>query len=707
MDETRVVEKVKTKTKPPATLSAKTKTVTTNGDKSKNGSKVPKEKAACPWMELEPPPVRTLKVYGLDPSAGNYIGNVMSVKIKWEDDLKPGPVGRKIAVVDYDGANKRYYPPVDLDDARILARGGLSPSESDPRFHQQMVYAVAMETVERFEAALGRSIRWRRADRPRGFDQQKQTTDGEGGSWRKTKDIWKLTLFPHAIVQANAFYSPEAKGILFGYFTADETNQGQNLPGQRVFTCLSHDIIAHEVTHAIIDGIRTYFTEPTNPDVLAFHEAFSDLAALFSHFSHKEALLDTIQKTGGQLYQFELKPNAAPPPRSTNGSEAGNADVSLSAQLPTRNPLTDLAKQFGEAAGMRRGLRGALDRKPNANDINTRVSDVHFRGSILVAAVFDAYFSIYLKRTADLFRVYRAGGGAAQDQPDDLPGPLARLLAEQASATAAEFFQLCARALDYCPPVDITFGDYLRALITAHIDLKADDGLEVRDALMQAFSVRGIYPESAAFFSQDSLCWPKVPAWTDPPAEGALPPVEVFLEDPDTKEKKLTTLVFGDPNGLSKEEKDINGKVLRQYAEENAERLGFNADPSLPLEFKPYAPSFHPVFRIAQDGSLRTDMVVELVQTQRVAFDDDMPQAGSFPFRAGVTLIISAPTINDFGYRGKAYVRFAIGKRMVGPEADARKENQRVHNLSMGLAEGNTEDPNHFQVNFGLLHQGL
>ena len=42
-------------------------------------------------------------------------------------------------------------------------------------------------------------------------------------------------------------------------------NQGNNLPGQRVFTCLSHDIIAHEVTHAVIDGIRTYFTEPTNP----------------------------------------------------------------------------------------------------------------------------------------------------------------------------------------------------------------------------------------------------------------------------------------------------------------------------------------------------------------------------------------------------------------------------------------------------------
>lgn len=667
----------------------------------------------CPWMELEQPLVRTLKVYALDPSAGNYIGNVMSVKIKWEENLQPGPIGRKIAVVDYDGANKRYYPPVDLNDPRVLARGGLDPSESDPRFHQQMVYAVASETIERFEAALGRNIRWRRADRPRGGTTTAGASGDEVKTWRKTDDIWTLNLFPHAMVQANAFYSPEAKGILFGYFTAEKTNQGRNLPGQRVFTCLSHDIIAHEVTHAIIDGIRTYFTEPTNPDVLAFHEGFADLAALFSHFSHKDALLDTIQKTGGRLYQFELKPNAAPTGTSSKKGKRqqerdGDQDEDTAViveELSSRNPLIDLAQQFGEASGMNRGLRSALDIPPNTDDIKTRVNDVHFRGSILVAAVFDAYFSIYLKRTADLFRVFRAGGGSSQ--PEDLPGPLARLLAEQASATAAEFFQLCARALDYCPPVDITFGDFLRALITANLDLKADDGVAVRDALMQSFRVRGIYPEGAAFFSQDSLCWPRVPKWSRTPASDALPPVEVKLPDLKTGEEKLTTLVFGDPNGLTREEQDINGRVLRKYAEINAERLGFDPDPNLPDEYKPYAPSFHPAFRIAPDGSLRTDMIVELVQTKKIPFDTGLPLAGSFPFRGGVTLIISAPEIDAFRKRGKAEVRFAIKKVIAGPEGERREHSQRQQNLGLGLANGNTEDPNHFQVDFGLLHQGL
>jgi hypothetical protein len=649
--------------------------------------------AAPPWMELAPPTFRPLKVYALDPSAGNYIGNVMTVNVKWEDGLKPGPVGSKIAVIDYDGANKVYYPPVDLNDPRILARDGLNPSESDPRFHQQMVYAVAAETIEKFEAALGRSIHWRRADRA-----------GTADQWRKTDDIWVLRLFPHAMVQANAFYSPEAKGILFGYFPAQETNQGRNLPGQRVFTCLSHDIIAHEVTHAIIDGIRTYFTEPTNPDVLAFHEGFADLAALFSHFSHKEALIDTIQKTGGRLYQFELKPDAAPAYTGSAGRQAGaqtkgagdgkaggEGGVDITAQMSSRNPLIDLAQQFGEASGMNRGLRSALDVPPNTNDINTRINDAHFRGSILVAAVFDAYFSVYVKRTRDLFRIFRAGGGS--DNPEELPSSLAEQLARQASETAAEFFQMCARALDYCPPLDVTFGDFLRALITVNIDLKAEDGRVIRNALMQAFRVRGIYPESASFFSQDALCWPCVPKWSEPPGEDALPPVK--------------GLVFGNPNGLTKEEKNINGEVLRKYARDNAALLGFDDDPKLSPECQPYTPSFHPVFRVAPDGSLRIDMVVELVQTKKVAFDKEVKSLGSFPLRGGVTLIISAPVVDQFGRAGDPEVRFAISKRLTGDEGNRREARQREYYMSMGMLTGNTEDPKHFQVDFGLLHQGF
>ena len=90
----------------------------------------------------------------------------------------------------------------------------------------------------------------------------------------------------------------------------------------------------------------------------------------------------------------------------------------------------------------------------------------------------------------------------------DLPAPMAELLANYATQTAVQFFQLCARAIDYCPPVDITFGDFLRALITVSKDLDPADNDGVRDALMEAFRLRGIYSESASFYSEDALCWP-------------------------------------------------------------------------------------------------------------------------------------------------------------------------------------------------------
>ena len=354
------------------------------------------------------PAVRPLKVYAFDPSAGSLVGNHMTSLARYEP-LRPGPVGKRFAVVDYDGTRKVYYAPVDLEAPYITIRGGLDPTETDPRFHQQMVYAVASETLQRFEVALGRRVHWARFAQP------------AGKSTRERRDV--LYLYPHAMADANAFYSRDAQGILFGYFRASRTNPGPNLPGQTVFTCLSHDIIAHETTHAVVDGIRGFFTEPTNIDVPAFHEAFADLSALFCHFSHKEALLDTLQKTGGKLFQYDLKPDV------TNGSGASDKPL-IQAQLSQANPLVQLALQFGEASGMRSGLRSALGTPVNSDDIKTK-TEPHDRGAILVAAVFDAYFTIYTQRTADLFRIYRAGGG--NQNPVDLPQPLADRLAQIAS----------------------------------------------------------------------------------------------------------------------------------------------------------------------------------------------------------------------------------------------------------------------------------
>jgi len=237
------------------------------------------------------PPERTLRVYAFDPSRGARLENHLSIRVPYEK-LQKGPVGRKIAVIDYDASNQCYYEGVDLDTAVILGQGGLAPSEANPQFHQQMVYAVVMDTVRRFESALGREVKWK-------ADRTPSNSPLHG----------LLKVYPHAMQEANAFYDPELRALLFGYFGASMEDAGINLPGQVVFTCLSHDIIVHETTHAVLDGIREHFNEPTGLDAPAFHEGFSDIVAMLQHFSFKDSLLDTIQRTGGLIHRQQLTPN--------------------------------------------------------------------------------------------------------------------------------------------------------------------------------------------------------------------------------------------------------------------------------------------------------------------------------------------------------------------------------------------------------------
>jgi len=531
------------------------------------------------------------------------------------------------------------------------------------------------DTIQHFEAALGRRIHWRRQER-----------DKSSPPGALPGDIYTLNLYPHAMVSANAFYSPKAHGILFGYFRADARNPGKNLPGQTVFTCLSHDVVVHETTHAIIDGIRTYFTEYTNPDVPAFHEAFADVAALFRHFTHEEVLLDAIQRTGGAIYRDQLRSDAS--------IFGGNSDLSttqgpnIAAEIGAGNPLVELAQQFGEATGRGASLRSALGTKPNSTDIE-KVIEPHQRGSILVAAIFDAYFSIYVKRTADLFRIYRAGGGRLDNL--DLPDPLASRLAGEAAKTADEFFRVCVRALDYCPAVDLRYGDFLRAIITTARDLDQVDKVGVRDSFMQAFRLRGIVPETASFFSEAAIAWPLVEPGSVDPFRG---------------------LDFGDPNGLSRQQKDTNARVLKAYANSpaNKEKLGFDRD------FEVAVPSFHPTFRIDQDGSLRCEMIVEMVQKRDAPFDGTkgarrtsrQPGSGlgTFPLRGGVTLVISRPTGGEAGRMpDEAQMRYLIPKQLHGREGEMREDRQRTYLQHLGLLEGT--DAGRFEIDFAMVHEGL
>ena len=421
------------------------------------------------------PAYRRLRGYAFDPITSLDLDtadiNQIVYKIPWEDNLDPGPEGEYIKVIDRDPASDAVYKPVDLNKPSILASDGLEPSETNPQFHQQMVYSVIMTTIKNFEKALGRKVMW----------SPLQTYDDKNKMIFKF--IPKLMVYPHALRDQNAYYSPERKALLFGYYNATPVDSSLFLPGGIVYSCLSHDIVAHETTHALLDGMYSRFMEVTHPDVAGFHEGFSDIVALLQHFTYPEIVSNEIRKAKGNL--------------------------------ETENMLGKLAVEFGQSTGQTHSLRDAIGKKengkwvpqtPKSSDYENNL-ECHDRGALLVSAVFDAFIAIYKSRTADLFRL--ATGGSGIVPPGEIHPDLVSRLANEASKVASHLINMCVRALDYCPPVDLNYGDYLRALITADKELVADDPYHYRIAFINAFRKRGIFPEGVPNLSVDTLCYQK------------------------------------------------------------------------------------------------------------------------------------------------------------------------------------------------------
>ena len=508
---------------------------------------------------------------------------VITVEIPWEP-LTPGPVGARVEVIDYDPAVGEYYAPVDLNDRNVLAQDGLPPSEADPRFHQQMTYAVVMATHERFERALGRTVGLRRGSK-------------------------RLRIYPHGTREPNAFFSPEHGALIFGYFNASKSSWGRNLPGGAVFTCLSHDIVAHEATHGILHGLRHRFLEPTSRDVLAFHEAFADLVAILQRFSLPGFLENAIQETHGELDEV--------------------------------TPLFEMGRQFGEAIGRRGALRAAIGEEADPAALS-RIFEPHDRGAILVAAVFDALVAVYQHRTQDLLRI--ASGGTGIVPPGHLAPDLAGRLAREARRTAKHFLDICIRAIDYCPPLDIDFGDYLRALITADRDVVPDDPEGYRSALIAAFRARGIFPREVFSLAEDSLVW--------------RPPEEV----PDTSGIGFERIRFDKaPQTVPKERRPAYYQLFHSFVtkRKNMKLFGLSTDHKVQIA------SVQPLRRIAPNGRITNEVVVQAIQRG----DKVLKDAGAPFFLGGCTLIVRE---GEPGGNGCS-VRYCVHKRLRSTD---RKERQ-------------------------------
>lgn len=590
---------------------------------------------AVPERTVPDPANRSLRVYAFDPSLSSYLRsvsyNLVKVQLPWEK-LDEGPVGEYLEVVDIDPASQAAYLPVALDDPRLLATDGVDPDEADPWFHQQTVYAVAMKTISHFEAALGRPAMWR------------INNDSDPESFCR-----RLRIYPHALRQRNAYYSQEKRALLFGYFRSP--GQDGAPTGPMVFSCLSYDIIAHETTHALLDGMYHYFSEDTNVDMLAFHEAFADIVALFQHFTHPEVLRAAIGETRGDLEAESL--------------------------------MGKLAQQFGDATGHRGALRDAIgqirdgkwQRRQPDPDLLAQTEyqrSPHLRGSILVAAVFDAFLKIYKRRTELTIRV--ATGGSGILPPGNIAADLAEALSREAAKTARQVLNLCVRALDYLPPVDITFGEYLRAAITADRQLVPNDPLGYRVAFVEAFRAWGIQPEGLTTVTPESLCWS--------PPEGIVGQFTLSVELLDTLNRLLPAWRVSRSRKKLHEEtnkaKNDFRKELSRLSDRKKNSLGSKIGIDLAKEFEVH--TLRPATTVGPDGSINPMVVVTLIQEK---IEKDKPM-----IRTGSTLLFS---------RGNGRILFAIHKRdRRGIRADELASHERFR-----LDATAERDPYHISSHLG------
>ena len=495
---------------------------------------------------IRPPERRVLRAFAFDPMTSRLSGQFLSINIPFEHDLEPGPNGDLVQVVDYDATRDCWYQPIDLDDPPVLAQQGLRPSESDPRSHQQIVYGVTMSVIERFQRFTGRRFRWRGDDR--------------------------LRLVPHAFYGRNAYFDPKRQAVFFGYYRADETDTEANLPRQLMFTCLSVDIIAHEVTHAIVHRVRPLFTIATNRDVFAYHEAFADLVAMFHHFLFRDIVEAAI--AGAR-------------------SELGDARALLS-----------LAHEFGKSTGRGGPLRSFVGSEPDPG-LFRRTKEPHHRGAIFVAAVFDAFIETYKAQIADLRRLATGGSGVLDD--GELSPDLVRRIAGEATRNADRILGMVVRAFDYLPPVDVTFGDVVRAIITADRDLFPDDELRLRGRLVESLRRRGIFPPGVVSLADQALLW-HAPIEPLSLVQGRRPvDLSQLIHDSTVK---LDPSVSAQAAAGQESDDRVRWLYRQTSAWARAHALELGLDPAGPFRVL----GLHVAFQTAGDGQPRPKIFIQIVQ---------------------------------------------------------------------------------------------
>jgi hypothetical protein len=357
--------------------------------------------------------------------------------------------------------------------------------------------------------------------------------------------------------------------------------------------------------------------------------------------------------------------------------------------------------------------------KPDPSDYVTKV-EPHERGAVLVATVFDAFQRIYTFRTRDLLRIATNGTGVLPE--GSISRDLVHRLAGEASDIAEHLLHVCIRALDYCPPNDIGFGDYLRALITADLDIAPEDENGYRLALIEAFRARGIFPDRVNTISIESLCWGS-PDFTLPQedtfrhiARQLKPSIAAMLEATDRSalydrsqeaQRILHGLLAGKAaiHGEVEWERFLNrlgltSRPVSELFDDDSKNVRFLRDSRPDQHYRPLIEvhSIRPAFRAGREGRQIEQVLITL--SQRVTADIGQPGSPRpMVFRGGCSLILSLGNLNSVEYviqkNIKSYGRFRRQAAYLNGEDSGESEGRSLY----------SDDGRELRIDFALLHQ--
>lgn len=406
-------------------------------------------------------PTRKVTILALDPSVKGSDGKLLRTQVEIPNEvLDRGPRGCRVHVIDYDSTRDVLYPCGRMRvatncDERMPEDPWANSSDTELLksldFHAWMTYTVIMKTLARFELALGRRASW-----------------SFGGH--------QIQVSPHAFSDANAFYSDQAQGLFFGYFPSFNTRR-------TVFTCLSHEIVAHETTHALLDGLRERYMDPSSPQQAGFHEAFADIVALLSVFS--------AQSVVAKLVDLGMK----------NIDSVSIDRMNLTPDKLRQSALFGLASEMGaELSGIHgQALRRSVSLPPSPDYLSSVLyQEPHMCGEVLVAAILNAFLEIWIERLTAVGSESRVDRDRAS---------------EEGAEIADRMLTVFIRAIDYCPPTDLQFGDFASGVLTADWELNPkDDKYNMRSALRKWFAEFGIKPSSKGALGHEPGTWETPPA---------------------------------------------------------------------------------------------------------------------------------------------------------------------------------------------------